>query len=380
MRTATSLALALLVACSGGGEAFDPGRLVVTGSEGEVELVDPESGERRSLAGPSLHQGPVQPTASRDGSVVVWSAITDDGSPVVTVHDGEETRVVDVPTLPFFYAFDASSTTVAALGNDPRGAGVALLFIDLTTDTAGIAEVGQPYYLDWHPEDPTLVVHVGFEDMALVSESGERMSLPVQPGDFQAPAWTDDGRVLAPLRAEGATAAAGEVQATTDGLALVDPEDGSFQPVVVVDGMVMFDIAGDRVAFLEGDAGIGSLDVVGLDGSGRTEVAAGDVVAFEWSPDGELLLLHVVDAEAGLVPSVWDGEKATEFPAYLPTGVFLTQYLPFWSQYARTITQWSPDSSAFAYADASDEAAVWIQPLTGERRSMGPGEMVTWAP
>ncbi len=373
--------MAALVACSGAPDQVDRGRLVVTGADGEVELVDPDSGEREVLSDGSLHQGPVQPTTSGDGTTTVWSAVSADGRLLVGVHDGDGTRDIEVPTLPFFYAFDAASTTVAALGNDPDGQGVALMLIDLITDGAEIVEVGQPYYLDWHPDEPTLVVHVGSGDLALVGSTGERSPLPVDLGGFQAPAWTDDGRVLAPLRTEGATAAAGaEVQGTTDGLALVDPDDGSFEPVTMVDQMVMFEPAGNRVAFVEGAAGIGALEVVGLDGSGRLQVAPGEVVAFEWSPDGELLLFHVLDPDEGLVPHVWDGEEVTGYPAYLPTRVFVTEYLPFWSQYARTITQWSPDSSSFVYADGADDPTVWVQPRDGDRRSMGSGVMVTWAP
>jgi TolB protein len=267
------------------------------------------------------------------------------------------------------------------LGNDPGGAGVALLLIELGADDARIVEVGQPYYLDWHPRDPTLVVHVGPGDLALLDAGGERDRVAVELGDFQAPAWTGEGGVLAPVSSEGATASLGpEIQATIEELAVIDATDGSYRPVAVVDEMVMFEASGERLAYVEGDAGLGPLTVVGLDGKGRVEVADDDVVAFEWSPGGDLLLYLVLDAGAGLVPHIWDGEEVDRFAPFEPTDVFVSQYLPFWSQYVRTITQWAPDGGAFAYADGSDQPTVWIQPREGERRAMGPGAMVSWSP
>lgn len=384
VRTTLTVTVAiLLAACSGSADQAEPGgpgELVVTGPEGEVRLVDPETGETEELDAAAGHPGSVQPTASHDGGTIVWSAATDDGRPVVRVHTDGGRRDIEVPTLPYFYAFDAASATVAALGNDPEGAGVALLLVDLDTDEARIVEVGQPYYLDWHPNEPTLVVHVGTSDLAILDTDDGRDPLAIEPGPFQAPAWTGEGRVLAPVSSEGATAAVGElVQATIDELAVIDATDGTFQPVAAIDEMVMFEVAADRVAYVEGDTGVGPLAVVGLDGEDPVEVAD-DVAAFEWSPSGDLLLFHVIEADVGFVPHVWDGEEVEEYPPFVPTVTFLSEYLPFWSQYVRTITQWAPDGTAFAYAEGTDESTVWIQPRDGERRAMGPGVMVSWSP
>ena len=381
MRTTLALSVAILIAaCSGSTEPDDPGNLVVTGLEGEVRLVEAVTGEIEELDAAARHPGSIQPTASHDGRTIVWSAVTDDGQPVVRVHTDNIRRDIDLPTLPYLYAFDAGSVTLAALGNDPEGAGVALLLIDLEADEARIVEVGQPYYLDWHPSEPTLVVHVGTSDLAVLDTEGDRVRVAIEPGRFQAPAWTGEGGVLAPVSSEGATAAQGElVQTTIDELAVIDATDGSFQSVAAIDEMVMFEVAASRVAYVEGNMGVGPLTVVGLNGDDAVEVAE-DVAAFEWSPSGDLLLFHVIEADVGFVPHVWDGEEVVEYPAFVPTVTFLSEYLPFWSQYARTITQWAPDGTAFAYAEGTDEPTVWIQPRDGERRSMGAGVMVSWSP
>lgn len=376
MRTAALLAgFGLLVACTNAGEEADPGRLVVTGPDRGVHLVDPEGGERQTLQEEGSPPAPVQPTASPDGELVVWTALADD-RPVMRIHERGETRDLEAPTVPFYYSFDADTTTMAALGNEPDGDGVALMLVDLDGGQARIVDSDRPYYLDWHPEESLLAVHVGFRELALFDEE-ERSPLPFQPGDFQAPAWTDDGRIVALRRSEGAPVSL-TAQPGGEELVVVDIGDGSAGSVAAAGGPLPFDVAGQRVAFVEG--GAGPLTVVGLDGQDRVEVSPEVVVSFEWSPDGEMLLFHVVEEEVGLVPYVWDGQETSTYPPYEPTGVFVTQYLPFWSQYTRTITQWAPDGSAFAYAAAGEDPTVWVQPREGERRDMGRGAMVTWSP
>lgn len=379
-RAALCLSVAILCACSAADEVADPGSLVVTGGDGEVVLVDPDSGEREVLAEAGGHEGPVQPTASRDGEVVVWTAAADDDSgAVVKVRDGNGVRDIDVPTFPFFYAFDPESATIAALGNHPEQPTVALLSIDLSADHAEIIDAGSPYYVDWHPEDRSLAVHVGADRLAVLDEEGKAQEIPASLGDFQAPAWTEDGRLVVPLRSEGAAVALGSIaQASIDELAVVDPSDGSHVTLASIGEIVTFDVAGDRVAYIEGPGG--PLNVVGLDGSGAVEVSLDEVVAFEWSPAGDRLLFHRAADDSGIVPGVWDGSEVTEYESYVPSGVFLFEYLPFWSQYIRTITQWAPHGTAFAYAGGVAEPTIWIQPLEGDRRDMGPGAMVTWSP
>lgn len=378
------LVLVLTMACSSSPDAqqgSDGGSLLVTRQDGSIHRVDPESAETIEVGGASLQGGPVQPTSSPDGSVVVWSAVTAAGSPVVMISDGEGTREVESPTLPFFYHFDPTGTTVAALGNDPEEAGVvALLLIDLSEGEVEVVDSGQPYFLDWHPTESRLAVHVGDTELAIVEPGNPRQRLEVEPALFQAPAWTDDERIVAALQRAQITASAVEVQAVTSDLALVDG-DSTVQRLAEVGGVTQFAVAGSRVAYIEGETGLGTLSVVDLEGGEPQVVDDDEVGTLDWSPDGESLLYQVLDPEAGLEPRVWDGAEVVSYEPFLPSRVLVSQYLPFWSQYTRSITQWAPDGSAFAVADAADgEGEVMVQPLEGDRRSMGPGEMVTWTP
>lgn len=397
-RPVVAAGIVALAACTGGGgdaPATSSGSLVVVDEDGAVSRVAADSGDVQDLGGRTGRDVPVQATPSPDGSTVVWSEFAD-GTSAVVVHERGEVRRIEVPSAPYFYQFSPDGQRLAALGNHPDGGTVALMMVDLGSDSAALVDAGQPYYLDWHPDSTRLAAHVGADVLASVAPTGERTPIEVLPGAFQAPAWTDEDDLVAVVGVQGVTAAGRPVATAISGhdrlaqgggpmIARIDPASSDVTPVVEVAGPVGLDVAGDRIAWLaQGGDDAGTLSVVGLDGHDRHEVAD-TVVAFEWSPDGSLLLFHTLDRQQGLVPHVWAGpgdDQTTTYPGGLPTSTFLTEYLPFWPQYARSVTQWAPDSTAFATATTSDggPGTVWLQPLDGQRREVGPGEMVTWSP
>ena len=75
------------------------------------------------------------------------------------------------------------------------------------------------------------------------------------------------------------------------------------------------------------------------------------------------------------------GTRTVRRRPFVPSPTFLRDYLPFFDQYAQTITPWAPDGSAFAYAGLHEgESGIWVQPLAGRRRLIGDGAFVTWTP
>jgi TolB protein len=60
------------------------------------------------------------------------------------------------------------------------------------------------------------------------------------------------------------------------------------------------------------------------------------------------------------------------------------QYLPFFEQYAQSMSPWSPDSRAFAYAGFNEqgEAGIWVQEARSDRAPVlvSDGEFVSWSP
>lgn len=365
----------------------DTGTLVVTDADGVVSRVDPLDGSSTAVSDAAAPGIGVQATPSHDGEVVVWTEL-EGAEPVVAVADGSGTERIPSPTPPFFYMFSPDDERLVALGNDPGGEGVALLVVDRTEPAVRQVDAGSPYFVAWSPTGDGLGAHIGGDSLVTVDPAGERVRIDATPGAFQAPEWTPDGRLLAVVAAEGATVGIGPgtAQTSSSTLAYVDPDTGAAEPLAAVAGPTAFELGAEgRVAMVDGVGGSGTMlgPLVVVD-DGTSESVAEDVVAFEWSPDGSRLLYYTLDPDLGVAPHTWDGESVSDYPVFLPTAVFLNEYLPFWSQYTRTITQWAPDGSSFAYAAAGVEpgesSAIWVQPLDGERRETVPGEMVVWAP
>lgn len=381
---ATLIALLVLgAACTSGPADDGSARLLVTASDRSVVIVDPESEEQQVLReGAGAPPAPVQPVASPDGETVVWSELTDDGPRLAVHHDGD-TRRTEAPFLPFFSAVSPDGSRLAALGNHPSGDGVALGLAQLPDGRLEIVDRGRPYYLDWHPDGDRLAVHVGTGVLATLTPDGTRTLTGVVPGVFQAPDWTPDGELVAVVERGGLTASLAAVQATSQELAVIDA-DGGPRVIVGLDGGAAFEVSGDRIAYLDLErtsaVPTGTLAVATLEGEEIARVGEEEVVAFQWSPDGEQLWYLTVDRER-LVPWVWDTSGTRSYQPFEPTSTFVAEYLPFWDQYTRTVSVWAPDGSAFVGVETlGGGGQVWIQPLDGERRVLGDGMFASWLP
>jgi hypothetical protein len=295
-----------------------------------------------------------QPTWSPDGRLAVWTAIDQANQEFwIAMGDLDNQRRIETPTAPFYYAWSPDGSLVAFLGNAPAEQGVALGIIDVASGEAKLIDGGAPYYLDWHPDGKSLAIHVAGRVLALVDLEGVRTEIPVVTGPFQTPAFLPDGRLL--VRG-------------LDGLALVDPA-GLTVPLAPVSGITMFSATGrgDRVAYTDSGPGqgLGELRVVETEAGEPTVVDPGPVAGFEWDPTGANLLFFTLDLNAGqLIPKVWDGAQARAYPGYTPSPAFVRQYLPFWDQYTRSLTLWSPNGDAFIVADA--DQGILIQRLDAD--------------
>ena len=223
------LALSILAACSvDGSEEIGDGRLLVTEAGGGVTLVEPAGETRTVLREPDGSPGPVQPTASPDGSRIVWSVAGD--VPRIAFWEDGSVREEPAPLLPFFYQWRPDGGSVFALGNDPAGAGVAGLVAG-DRDPAVLA-VAAPFYVDWHPREESLAVHLDSTSLGSLALDGSLTTLGLAPGPFQAPAYTPAGDlvvVTGPPDGAG-TAAVSPIAFAQDGalqLTLIPAGDGA---------------------------------------------------------------------------------------------------------------------------------------------------------
>ena len=374
-----------------------PGLILVTGRDGEVTLVDPAGTGVRELRAPTANGGPsLQPTwasAVVDGQMwVAWSEQAADGTFEIVLADALDgaTTTFKSPVAPFYYHWSPDVRLLGFLGQNafsPLQMGV----VDLAGGSLEVVGEGQPFYFDWRPDSHAMITHTdgGLSMVTRLDGGWESRRLGVMPGQFQAPAWFSEDRILVTVLASG-----GQVEVGMGGTAAAS-DDPSPQELVIIDprgrlvgrlgeleGPAAFvvDPDGERAAFT--DFG-GPLQVVDLRTGESQTVSQVQVTAFQWSHDGRRLLFMEVDRdEQALVPKVWDGDQTLVFPSFFPTRVFLLQYLPFWDQYSRSLTLWSPSGHAFTYpASYPGGERVMVQHLNESRPiEVSKGVFASWSP
>lgn len=83
----------------------------------------------------------------------------------------------------------------------------------------------------------------------------------------------------------------------------------------------------------------------------------------------------------------WDGQTSTPSVSYQVSETMQNTYLPFFEQYAQSMTGWLPDGTAFAFAGHPDGGpdgdGVWVQ-LVGIPGAppvrVADGDVVAWSP
>lgn len=399
-RRAASVAMAaFLVACTSGDpegpsgalpalSAFpDPitgDRLLVLKDDGSVMTVGRDGDSGISLRGEEdTDLETRQPVWSPDGSLVAWVEIGTAAPPASSVlvtsrPDGTSRREVIVDTGTFFLQWDPTSSRLAYLGSfrGTVGMGVA----DPGADGGPVAKtlgVGQPFYLSWGPEGDRLLIHVGADTLGTLDLAGDLEPIANRPGVFHAPVWLEDGRFVYAVHDD-------------DRQRLVVQGDGRPSELVRFRGAIEFVVSPDgrRIAYrVDAAEGFGTVSVVDV-GSGRSRsVSDLPASAFHWSPDGRHLLL--MTPEEGDDPTthrwhVWDGKEADPVgPTFLPSPTYLREYMPFFGQYAQTMTLWSPDGRSFAFPGLiGDRAGIWVQDLDADEPALvvEGGSVVAWSP
>ncbi len=275
-RLVVALTALLAVSCS----QIEPGadavsdRLLITGDDRSVSIVDGEGVVIEQLAGPGGGGRPVQATSSPDGSAVVWTS----GAAMELWADGEVTTI-EPDFVPFFYLWAPDGSRILALGNDPVQPSVRAALIDLD-GSVEVVVIDRPIYAQWL--DPTrLVMHLGSRHVA-VSDGGEPAIFGGGSPSYLAPDVLD-GKVVMVGEAPGAlTASIVEipVQESGDAVVLMDLTGGPARTIIDVSNAVSFAVNPDqkRLAVLRGvrSSGflVGDLIVVDVE-EGRDDPHAG---------------------------------------------------------------------------------------------------------
>ncbi|NNJ48535.1 MAG: hypothetical protein HKP18_11980, partial [Acidimicrobiia bacterium] len=72
------------------------------------------------------------------------------------------------------------------------------------------------------------------------------------------------------------------------------------------------------------------------------------------------------------------------FERFTPSRTFVQQYLPFFGQYANSLTFLSPDAGSFTFAGTIEGRGegIWVQTIAADTPAelIGPGRFSTWSP
>ncbi len=371
--------IVLVVAACSPGSADAPDRLAIL-SDGNVVTIDSDGADPVTIA----EDGPYfQPVWSTDAEFLAFAG----GLAVPTLHvalvgDGTVFET-ELDSFPFYYSW----STTDQLGILRNGSsGLDLQTIDVGTDGVGelvTVEQGQPLYYSWSPDGDELVAHIGI-DRFVTSDLSDSTDLMPAPGAYQAPSWQPEGIL---------SLAAGDDRQT-----LVIIDGGEVRPIATVGGLATFlpnkDTSLVAVQSLEERDPFQSasmqtlprvpgnrLVVVDVEAGLATPITDEPIIGFFWSPTGEqLLVLDFIPGPAARW-QVWDGSELTELVRFTPDPSFVTEFLPFFDQYAQSVSLWSPDGSAIAFPGSiGDESGIWVQEIGGDPVLIADGTWVSWAP
>jgi hypothetical protein len=337
---------------------------------------------------------------SPDGRHIAWSQIDDNSTAaapavVVTTDPAGDHRVdTTMPVVPFYLSWDPTSSRIAYLGS---GAGpIRMGVVDVNASKGSrvdLLDTGQPYFFSWAPLGDRLAVHVG-ERLDELRLDGSTAMIGPRPGLFQVPVWTADGSSIVYVR---------RGRRESGQLVVRDLASGREHVLADVKGDVLLAPSpdGERVAFQA--LGPGQIDFYDrslprhLTDMGVTvvDVATGDVtrvsreiaMAWSWSPDGHgLAILEPVYQGEGPILfqwRLWDGTGTYSTDPFTASVSLITDYAPFFGQFAESSTMWAPDSSAFAFsADLPSGPSIVVQPAKhgAEPFVVGQGSFLGWSP
>ena len=390
-------------------------RIAFVNDDGQIETIAPDGRDGRALT--DVAQRFQFPAWSPDGQYL--AAIGGDavGSAVYVLRDqeliGPDRLYFSRSQTPFYLYWSPDSRTVSFLANHPsEGIGLHLASVDDAADSRLLA-TGQPLYWNWAASGQQMLIHTGFSGdearLALIDVSGDGSGDNIaDPGFFQAPGISADGRYWAYAEASGGISH----------VVIADTEsDDQHRERHAGLAAMAWSPTANQLAFIssataDGTSFVGPLRLVDAQ-TGAVQLLSQDtVLAFFWSPDGRYIAtISLRDGEEGdinvaapLPDSSRRGRLAKPVPQrglpffdlividvatregrqltrFRPTVLFVTQFLPFFDQYALSHRIWSPAGDALVLPMEENGAnQIVMVLLNGQTRTLAQGSSAFWSP
>ena len=395
------------------------GLIVYVGTDDNIYTIDQYGENKQALTrsadggeGSLVYQ---QPTWSPDGnrmafiqtsmrgnqtqSAALFTAKPDGSDVIETFHSQDQ--------FPFYLYWSPDSQRLSFLATGGSEPGLVLLMVPPQGGEAQLLGIGQPYYWDWSPDSRSILIHTGGSArfnpdarLAVLDLDAEvnKSELPLQPAAFQAPAWSPDGeKFLLAARSDS----------QGEGLLLTDTNGEVLSVLRSLDDSIAFSWSpdGDWVAYVSEDNRASedvSRELVYLDPDGVEQSHSVEhdlIIAYFWSSDSQKIAyfvpkisipseqqvslqvqesqisleLHLLDIQTG------DSQRLVEFT---PTEDFLN-ILPFYDQYQRSATIWSPDSSSLVISalDQDGEPGIYVIKISGDSdtQRLASGSLAFWS-
>lgn len=403
------------------------GLIAYIGLDGNIYTIDQSGGKQTAItedAVPNSEDGSAVrfynfPTWSHTERTLAYLGITveeggDALAEILSSTDGDQSEVLfqSDEVFPFYLYWAHDGEKIGFLSQGPTGGSMALQVTNTGETGSRIVDTGEPFYWAWSPTKDEVIVHAGGAasdnpgraKVAYLSTEPNvvETGLNLLPSLFQAPAFSPDGEYIL-LATEGA--------GSSSNLTIVS-SSGETTPVVTgLSNPVAFDWApeGDYIAYVESSSLTGSflgslsfVDLSDLDDPVTIATESENVIAFFWSPEGEQVAYFVPaiveDPETGEGQTTEDGTpiiflimyianakdgSIREVTTFLPSSNFLN-IIPFFDQYQRSSTIWSPDGNYLVLSAISTEdgtPGIFIVPSSGSLspRFLVEGTMAFWS-
>lgn len=399
-------------------------RIAYVDNSSNIQVVDAQGGHHVPLttdASDSAQRIYMFPTWSPDSQKIAFVGLSGNRTQregtlnVVPVVGGNSTTVFKSGLqIPFYLYWSPDGQRIGFLAQGENEMAL-MLGHGAGQEQARKLDAGSPMYWSWSPDGHTLLMHVGGSShdskdahLALLSwqDGNAAKNFSDQPATFQAPQFSPDGTTILYASTSGGD---------QDALFLADRMGAQPKAVMPYTGTIAFAWSpdGKKIASLvtPNDSELpmsGPITVMDADGSNSKSIVAEDALAFYWSPDGKQIAYLTIllpgqskgcldcNRVTGLstpsrqqpqiqlrwkVFSLVDGQVRT-LATFLPTDNFIS-ILPFFDQYARSLTFWSPDSKHFVYtqAEGDSDGSVWVADLDGgaQPHKVGDGTLAVWS-
>jgi Tol biopolymer transport system component len=397
------------------------GLIAYTGTNGNVYIINHKGGNQKALT-QDANLSPGQGESARQYMFPTWAP---DGVHLafVEVSQSKEsiphTRLISVNTqnletietfasdefFPFYLYWSPDSQKISFLSNGTTSDDLSLNLAFADGSQNQVIDKGQPYYWDWSPDGKEIIAHTGASigvnpeaKLAFLAAQDPYLSnnLDINPSFFQAPDWSPAGEAIALY-----------AQTEKNGILMLLGRNGGERHIVdESDGPVTFAFSpdGKQLAYAvisktQANLGYQDLYVVQLTQPEEKKLLTTSVIlGFFWSPDSEHIALFTPSAAGSGVESIsfrqalpgikfdlgvidLKNSKSRHLIAFTPTESFLNIF-PYYDQYQRSITLWSPDSREIVIAgnDDQDNPGIYvIDALEGGSVRIATGDLAFWS-